>query len=48
MITLRSTPLPAHAVARVFEDDAASGEFVAYLVGARPIAAAARLLSFVN
>ena len=39
---------PADAVFRVFEDDAAAGEFVADLVRTTKVAAAARFLAFVN
>jgi len=42
------SPLPAHAVACVFEDDAPRGEFVADFVAACEVAAVARPLSFVN
>src|SRR5919199_2686505 len=41
-------PLPADAVARVFEDDAAGGELVAYLVGAGEVASVTRLLPLVD
>src|SRR5829696_1093166 len=41
-------PLPADAVACVFEGNAAGGELVAYLVGAGEVAAVARLLPLVD
>src|ERR1700749_4174458 len=46
--TRELTTLPADAVARVFERDAERGELVAYLVGAREVAAVPRLLALVS
>src|ERR1044072_8875872 len=45
---LKLATLPADAVACVFEGDAARGELVAYLVGAREVAAMAGLLPLVD
>lgn len=41
------TTLPAHTVFRVFENDAAVGEFTANLIGATKIATASCFLSII-